>query len=67
MLLVIDDVHTLTKSKVYYIIELLESYNKKNNIKILLSARQPDLDFLLTTDKKYQLINKYRKSHEFLF
>ena len=66
VLVAVDNVHDKKMASVFHIINLLQSFNKKENVIFLLSARQPEYNSLLEKGK-FTLEDKYRHAMESLF
>ena len=66
VLVAIDNVHDKKMASIFHIINLLQSFNKREDVIFLLSARQPEYNSLL--DKgKFTLEEDYRHAMESLF
>ena len=66
VLVAVDNVHDKKMASVFHIINLLRSFNKKENVLFLLSARQPEYNSLLEKGK-FTIEDKYRHAIESLF
>ena len=66
VLVAVDNVHDKKMASVFHIINLLQSFNKRENVIFLLSARQPEYNSLLEKGK-FTLEDNYRHAIESLF
>ncbi len=66
VLVAVDNVHDKKMASVFHILNLLRSFNKKENVIFLLSARQPEYNSLLEKEK-FTIEDKYRHAIESLF
>ncbi len=66
VLVAVDNVHDKKMASVFYVIKLLQSFNKRQNVIFLLSARQPEYRSLLEKGK-FTLEDNYRHAIESLF
>ena len=66
VLVAVDNVHDKKMASIFHIINLLQSFNKKENVIFLLSARQPEYNSLLEKGK-FTIEDNYRHAMESLF
>lgn len=67
VLVAIEGMHNMQLGLIYYVIKLLEPFERRHKIKFIMTARQPDLDTLVVSQKKFELPDHYRQALDSFF